>query len=62
MTRREAAERRAQARYAERLERRSAQLRQEAAIRRARQEAAERRAQERSTERVERRRTAERPD
>ncbi len=62
MTRREAAERRVQAQYAARLEKRSAQLRQEAAIRRARQEAAERRAQERNADRVERRRTAQQPD
>lgn len=61
-TRREAAERRAQAQYTARQEKRSAQLRQEAAIRRARQEAAERRAQERNADRMERRRTAERPD
>jgi peptidoglycan-N-acetylglucosamine deacetylase len=54
--RREFAERRAaQARSSERLERRTAQLRQEAALRRARQEAAERRAQTRP----ERRRAAE---
>ena len=63
MQRREFAERRAaQARNAERMERRTAQLRQEAALRRARQEAAERRAQARSGDRMERRRTAQRPD
>jgi peptidoglycan/xylan/chitin deacetylase (PgdA/CDA1 family) len=63
MQRREAAERRAaQARYAGQMERRNAQLRHEAALRRARQEAAERRAQARSGDGTERRRTAQRPD
>ena len=63
MQRREIAERRAaQARYAGQMERRNAQLRHEAALRRARQEAAERRAQARSGDGTERRRTAQRPD
>jgi peptidoglycan/xylan/chitin deacetylase (PgdA/CDA1 family) len=62
MQRREFAERRARARYVEQMERRTAQLRHEAALRRARQEAAERRAQARSGDGTERRRTAQRPD
>ena len=62
MQRREFADRRARARYVEQMERRTAQLRHEAALRRARQEAAERRAQARSGDGTERRRTAQRPD
>ena len=62
MQRREFADRRARARYVEQMERRNAQLRHEAALRRARQEAAERRAQARSGDGTERRRTAQRPD